>query len=33
MPNLVERLYENDVVEEDDGPLVALVVLAAKPHQ
>ena len=33
MPNLVERLYENDVVEEDDGTFVALVVLAAKLHQ
>ena len=33
MLKLVERLYENGVVEEDDGKWGALVVLAAKPHQ
>ena len=33
MRNLVESLNENSVVEEDDGPWGALVVLAAKPHQ
>ena len=31
--NLVERLYENGLVEEDDGPWGALVDLAAKPCQ
>ena len=33
MKNLVKRLDENGVVEEDDGPWGALVVIAAKPHQ
>ena len=33
MKNLVGRLDENGVVEEDDGPWVALVILATKPHQ
>ena len=33
MQNLVERMDENGVVEEDDGPWGALVVIAAKPHQ
>ena len=33
MRKLVESLDENDVLEEDDGPWGALVVLAAKPHQ
>ena len=33
MRSLVGRLDENGIVEEDDGPWGALVVLAAKPHQ
>ena len=33
MKNLVERLDENGVVEDDDLPWGALVVIAAKPHQ
>ena len=33
MQNLVERLDESGVVEEDDVPWGALVVLYAKPHQ
>ena len=31
--NLVERIDENGVVEEEDIPWGALVVLSAKPHQ
>ena len=30
---LCERLYKNGVVEEDDGPWVALVFIPDKPHQ
>ena len=30
---MVERRDENGVMEEDNGPWRALVVLAAKPHQ
>ena len=33
MRNLVGRLYESGVVEEDDGTWGVLVVLTAKPHQ
>ena len=33
MQNLVESLYENGLVEEEDITWGALVVLAAKPHQ
>ena len=33
MRKLVERLDENGVVEEDDGPWGALVVISAKLHQ
>ena len=33
MQNMVERLDENGVVEEDDGPWGALLVIAAKPNQ
>ena len=33
MRNLVGRMDENGVVEEDDVPWGALVVIAAKPHQ
>ena len=33
MRKLVESMDENGVVEEDDGPWVALVVISAKPHQ
>ena len=33
MRKLVAKLDENGVVEDDEGPLGALVVLAAKPHQ
>ena len=33
MQNIVVRLDENVVVEEDDGPWLALVVLASKPHK
>ena len=31
--NLVGKLDKNGVVEDDDGPWGALVVLVAKPHQ
>ena len=31
--NLMERMNENGVVEQDDRPWGALVVIAAKPHQ
>ena len=33
MQNLVERLDENGVVEEEDGTWGELVVLSTKPHQ
>ena len=33
MQKMVERLDENSVVEEDNVPRGALVVLSAKPHQ
>ena len=33
MRRLVAKLEDNDVIEDDDGPWGALVVLAAKPNQ
>ena len=33
MKNMVERMYENGVVEEDYVPWEALVVLMVKNHQ
>ena len=33
MPNMVENMYENGVVEEDEIPWETVVVLSAKPHR
>ena len=30
---LVDKLQENGLIEDDDGPWGAIIVLAAKPHQ